>query len=134
MLKRQIALCTLMTLAFIAVSGLVQTSTIIGVENVYAQGGPPSSPGSGLMNPLRSEYDTIPKLLLAIVEIILIFAVPVIIFFIIYGGFLFVTARGDTSQLEKARTTLTWAVVGGVVVLGAKALVDVIQATVDSFR
>jgi hypothetical protein len=82
-----------------------------------------------LCNPL--EVDSLDKFLLAIIDVILVFALPIIIFFIMYAGFLFATARGDTSQIEKAKGALLWSVVGGVIVLGAKLIVEVIQGTVS---
>ena len=50
-----------------------------------------------------------------------------------YAGFLFVTARGDAAQISTARKALLWAVVGGVIALGAKLIIEVIQGTVDAF-
>lgn len=92
---------------------------------------PPNTQGSGqLTNPLNST--SIIDFLDAILDIILIFALPIIVFFIIYAGFLFVTARGNEQQITTARRALTWAVVGGVIVLGANALVEVIQGTVNA--
>lgn len=85
------------------------------------------APGQ-LCNPLQST--TIEAFLLKIIDIILIFALPVIIFFIIYSGFLFVTARGNESKITEARTALTWALIGGVVILGARVIITVIQGTV----
>jgi hypothetical protein len=67
-----------------------------------------------------------------IIEIILVFAVPIIVFFIIYAGFLFVTARGNENQIGTARTALTWAVIGGVIVLGANLILTVVQQTVNT--
>jgi Type IV secretion system pilin len=87
------------------------------------------APGQ-LCNPLQSR--TIQEFLLKIIDIILIFAQPVIIFFIMYAGYLFVTARGNESQITEARTALTWALIGGVVILGARAIITVIQGTVDA--
>lgn len=87
------------------------------------------TPGQ-IVNPLKSR--TIEQFLLAIIDIVLIFLLPLIIFFIIYGGFLLTTARGDTGQIEKGRNTLTWAVIGGVIVLGARTIIDIIQGTVDT--
>lgn len=91
---------------------------------------PPTSGNSTveLKNPLK--VDSIEAFLVAIIDVILVFALPIIIFFIMYAGFLFTTARGDTSQIEKAKGALLWSVVGGVIVLGAKIIVEVIQGTV----
>lgn len=93
-------------------------------------GGTGQNSGVRIMNPLQSE--TVEAFLIKIIDIILIFALPVIIFFIIYSGFLFVTARGNESKITEARTALTWALIGGVVILGARVIITVIQGTVEA--
>jgi hypothetical protein len=99
---------------------------------VQNPGGTVQNPGppGGLINPLKS--DTINEFLLKIIDVLLTFAVPVIIFFIMYGGFKLVTARGDTGKIVEGRSAITWAVIGGVVVLGAKLIIGVIQGTVNA--
>ncbi|QQR65381.1 hypothetical protein IPH92_02270 [Candidatus Kaiserbacteria bacterium] len=83
--------------------------------------------GATLTNPLSSK--TIPEFLLKIIDILLVFALPLIILYIMYAGYLFVTAQGNPGKVTEARTALLWAVVGGVIVLAAKIIVDVIQQT-----
>lgn len=83
--------------------------------------------GVTLTNPINSK--TIPEFLLKIIDILLVFALPLIILYIMYAGYLFVTAQGNPGKVTEARTALLWAVVGGVIVLGAKIIVDVIQGT-----
>ncbi len=90
----------------------------------------PGPPGE-LKNPLQSK--TIEEFLLKIIDVILVFALPLIILYIMYAGYLFVTARGDTGQIETARTALLWSVVGGVIVLGARLIISVIQGTIQAF-
>lgn len=85
-----------------------------------------------LENPLGPETDTLIEFLTKILEIMLIFAIPIIVLFIIYAGFLYVTAQGDEGKIRTAHSALTWSVVGGVIILAAKLIVDVIQATVKS--
>ncbi len=86
--------------------------------------------GSGFTNPLNSE--SVIEFLTKIIDILLIFALPIIIFFIIYGGFMLVTAQGESKKLEDGRNAILWAVVGGVIALGANIIVDVIKNTVDT--
>ena len=50
-----------------------------------------------------------------------------------YAGFLFVTANGNESQLTQAKNALLWSVVGGVIALGARLILEVIQGTVAVF-
>lgn len=67
--------------------------------------------------------------LVLIIDILLTFALPLIVLYIMYAGYLFVTAQGNPGEVTKARTALLWAVVGGVIVLGAKIIIGVIQTT-----
>jgi len=46
---------------------------------------------------------------------------------IIYAGILLVFNGGNESQVSKAKSTLTWAIVGLVVSVGSYALVSIIQ-------
>jgi hypothetical protein len=72
-------------------------------------------------------------LLVAILEVFIIIATPIIVLYIIYAGFLYVTARGNTQQVEQATRALTYAVIGGVIVLGAVAISSIISGVVSSF-
>ena len=85
-----------------------------------------------LENPL--EADDIVGLFQTIIDIVLVFAVPLIVFFIIYAGFLYVTARGDAGTIQKAHMALLYAIIGGLLILGARVLIEVIGGTVDVFR
>lgn len=92
----------------------------------------PPSDGLSLQNPLES--DNLMELLQEILDVIMIFAVPLIVFMIIYAGFLYVTARGNESQVSNASRALLYAVIGGVIILGANIILAVISGTVDAFR
>ncbi len=93
-----------------------------------------------LINPIsctpgaQAKGECFAEFLLKIIEILLVFAVPLIVIFIMYAGYLFVTAAGNTEQLSTARTALLWAVVGGVIVLGARVILEIIQGTVAGLR
>jgi hypothetical protein len=84
-----------------------------------------------LINPLKA--CNIPEFLIAIVDVLIIFATPLIVIYIMYAGFKFVTAQGNPSEIESARAALLWAVVGGVIVLGAKLILEVIEGTIKAF-
>ncbi len=88
--------------------------------------------GVVLCNPL-GDKDII-EFLQDILDVIMVFAVPLIIFMIIYAGFLFVMDRGNNKNLEQAKRALLYAVIGGVIILGAQVILEVVQGTVDAFR
>ncbi len=83
-------------------------------------------------NPLGS-ISSIPELLLAILSAIMVMATPVIVFFLIYAGFLYVTARGNPEQIKKASLALTYGVIGGVIILGSWVIVEIVSNVVGAF-
>ncbi len=100
---------------------------------------PPTQPPGGttrpderLFNPLK--VNSIGELLSLILNVVTIFAVPIVVFFLIYSGFLYVTAQGKPEAIQKATTAFTWTIVGGLIVLGANTLLTIIQKTVESLH
>lgn len=85
-----------------------------------------------LKNPLKAT--NFKDFLLEIIDILLVFALPIVIFFIVLAGFKFVTARGDSGEISEAKQALTWAVIGGVIIFGARTIIAVIQGTVKSLQ
>ena len=92
-----------------------------------AAGGPTKFP-----NPIQAT--SLSGLLRDLMKIVIQLGAIAVVFFLILAGFKFVTARGDTKQIESARSTLTWTVIGGMVVLGAQVIADAIQGTVNELR
>lgn len=82
---------------------------------------------------IRCGIVSIEGLLVAILNILLVIAVPIIVFFIIFAGFSYVTAQGNPEKIKLASRSLTYALIGGVLILGAVALSEVIEGIVDSF-
>jgi hypothetical protein len=78
-------------------------------------------------NPISEE--SIIGLINKLVDAIITIGSVIVVFFVIYSGFLFVTAQGKEDQITKAKSAFFWAVIGGVVLLGAKVLSGVICTT-----
>lgn len=85
-------------------------------------------------NPLGSELDTIPKFIKAIVEIVIYIGVPIIALAIIYTGFLFVAAQGNSEKITKAKKALMYVLIGAALLLGAFVIANAIQTTVDEIK
>jgi hypothetical protein len=88
--------------------------------------------GIGIRNPLTNvpNLQTLVRLLLdAVVRL----GAVVVVFMIIYSGFLFVKAQGNESELEKAKNTFLWTVIGAVILLGARSIAALIQGTAAEF-
>lgn len=51
------------------------------------------------------------------------------VLFIIWGGFLYITAAGNKDQAEKAKKTITYAVIGVVIIVLAKVIISLVTGT-----
>ncbi len=109
---------------------LLLSSAIILLPSLVLAQNPRSIP-TRLENPLS--VGSIQDLLVAILNIVMILMIPVIVFFIIYAGFLYVTARGNAEQIKQATRALTYAIIGAILVVGAFAIAEIVRATVSSF-
>lgn len=103
-----------------------------GQTPVRPPGPQPSSQSFQLQNPLN--VGSIEELLRLILDIVVIFATPIVVFFVIYSGFLFVTAQGNEERLKKAKTAFLWTIIGGLIVLGASTILTVIIGTIRSIQ
>lgn len=79
-------------------------------------------------NPI--EANDLKELVEKFLKVVVEFGAIIAVFFLIYAGFLFVKAQGNESELQKAKTTFFWVIVGGMVILGAHVLSRVIDNTV----
>ncbi len=87
--------------------------------------------GFVLRNPLGANmniYTFVGNILNFVVKI----GTVVVIFMIIYSGFLFIKAQGDSTEISSAKQTFYWTVIGGVVLIGARALAGVVCNTAAS--
>jgi len=47
---------------------------------------------------------------------------------LVFGGMKYLTAQGDKEQVESARNTITYAIIGLVIVIGSYAIIRLIEA------
>jgi len=84
-----------------------------------------------LKNPLA--FPDITSLMQAILNMVIIISTPIVVLFIIYGGFLYVTAQGNPEKLQVANRSLIYGVIGGVIIIGSVAILQIVQNTVNAF-
>lgn len=94
----------------------------------YAFADGTTCPAGQLCNPIK--VNSFPLLIKTILEALIKIGIPIIALAIIYSGFLFVSARGNTEQLKKAKSSLMYTLIGGAVLLGSWAIAQVISETV----
>ncbi len=81
--------------------------------------GGPSIIDLSIPNPLAGTVGTIPEFFHMAVDFVITIGIPLVAMAIVYSGFLFVTARGSDEQLSHAKEALTYAIIGGLVLLAA---------------
>jgi hypothetical protein len=89
-------------------------------------------PPGKICNPLKAR--TIQEFLTQLIDVVIAIGSVLAIFFLIYAGFLFVTAQGNEQKLQKAKAAFWWTVVGIAVLLGAKVIQAVIEGTVRALQ
>ncbi len=84
-----------------------------------------------LLNPLGAGT-SLPVLLTDILQFFVKIGAVVVVFMLIYIGFLFVTAQGEPGKISQAKEALMWTIVGALILLGAEAIAQGIAATVQA--
>ncbi|MBX4215495.1 pilin [Candidatus Parcubacteria bacterium] len=99
----------------------------------------PTSAGSGSNNPVTGQFrnplngvDNLPTLLGRILQIVVRLGAYVAVLFIIWSGFLFVKAQGNTEALSEAKTTFFYTMIGVGILLGAEAIAYALTSTINS--
>jgi heme/copper-type cytochrome/quinol oxidase subunit 2 len=93
---------------------------------------PPADASVTLINPLGPGGSSLETFLNSILDIVIRIGSIVVVVMLVYVGFLFVAAQGNSTKLEAARKALLWTVIGALILLGAKALAVGIKATVQA--
>mgnify|MGYP006314723987 CR=1 FL=1 len=89
---------------------------------------------SGIKNPLGDSFADIPSFIESVLNFFLLIGIPIITLAIIYSGFLFVTAQGNSEKLKKAKQTLIYTLVGAALLLGSLVITRAIQGTVEEIK
>jgi len=79
-----------------------------------------ASSGAIIMNPL--DTDDLPSLLCIIFDGLIYIGVPVLTLVIVLAGFKWITSMGNATKIGEARSAITFAVIGMIVVLSSKAI------------
>jgi len=98
----------------------------------FAQGiitDPEPSESVTIVNPLPG-ITSVNGLLQTILEGAIKIGIPVIVLAIIYSGFLFVSAQGNTEKLGTAKKSLIYTLIGAAILLGSWAIAQLITNTV----
>ena len=140
--KKYTILANILKYSFVFIIPLVLTTSVLA-QNTGPTGGGGSPTGGGgaitfgssIANPLGpTGPQTIPDFIKVIINIVLVVGIPIVALAIIYTGFLFVTAQGNTEKLGKAKKALVYTLLGAAILLGAFVIAEAIGKTVDEIK
>lgn len=110
---------------------LMPREPIFGQSSVEGEVGGESDPqGFTFESPLK-DFGGIEGLIAKILEVVVLVGTPIAVLFIIYSGFLFVTARGNDEKITKAKRALTWTIIGTAILIGAQVIATVLGGTIE---
>ncbi len=96
----------------------------------------PTSPGNTspttvtIVNPIK--VSTLNGFIKILLEGVIKIGIPLIALALVYSGYLFVTATGNSEKINKAKDAFIYALIGGAVLLGSWAIAQMISDTVLS--
>ena len=92
---------------------------------------PPCTADSGkICNPLGDTVADFPTFIKNLLTGVIQIGIPIVALAVIYSGFLFVKARGNSEELTKAKDALLYTLIGAAILLGSWAIAQMISATI----
>lgn len=104
------------------------------------QQNPANGDSGGQQNPINGvltnpiNVGTLTEFIAKILDIVLTIGFPIIALAIIYAGFLFVTAQGNSEKLETAKKTLLYTIIGAAILLGSWIIASAIGGTITLLK
>lgn len=83
-------------------------------------------------NPLGGKINNLNGFIKVLLEGVIKIGIPLIALALVYSGYLFVTATGNSEKISKAKDAFIYALIGGAVLLGSWAIAQMISDTVLS--
>lgn len=96
------------------------------LERVYAV------VSTNAQNPLGTRFDTLSAVFGVAINVVIGVAVSMAVIFIGLGGIQYISAKGDAKAADAARASITNAVIGLVIALGALAVKTIVTGILDA--
>ena len=91
----------------------------------------PAFAAEGIQSPLKPEVSSIPGFIEAALKALVMIALPILTLFIVYSGFKFISAQGNSSKLEEAKKNFMYVIIGSLLILGAWVVATLVGGTVN---
>jgi heme/copper-type cytochrome/quinol oxidase subunit 2 len=87
-----------------------------------------------IQNPLGENNTSVQALMQEIMKLVGTAGAVVVVLFIIYSGYKFVSARGNPEGIKKAKETFFATIIGAAILLGAGIIANVVVGTVKTLK
>jgi len=84
-----------------------------------------------IVNPIPN-VETLNELIKTVLEGLIKIGLPILALAVIYSGFLFVAAQGNSEKISEAKKSLMYTLLGSAILLGSWAIAQLISETVLS--
>ena len=112
-------------------NGNVGSGSVTGSNGNTGTGGNPNRITWNITNPLSVGSDISSIVTAVMKNIIMPLASVLVVLAVLYSGFKFVIAQGNSKELEDARHGFMWVLVGSAVLLGAYGITEVLKTTIE---
>lgn len=110
---------------FKKISLLILMFLIMAIPFFWIQAAKGDATEGSISNPLNA--DSFSELIQGIINWVIIIGQSIAVIMIIWSGFLFMTSEGDPEKISKAKKSLTWALVGLLVLLIGDGFIGIVK-------
>ncbi len=97
---------------------------------LVALSAPACAVAAGVTNPLNPNFSDIPRFIAGVLQVMVQVGLPIIAFFMLYAGYQFVSAGGNSEKLNSAKENFKYVMIGSALILGAWVMATLIANTV----
>jgi hypothetical protein len=137
-MKKLIILFSMMVMSTLAQVAYAQTSPQMTTPTANPQAQQMTTPVSNvtaratLENPLKVK--SLSELFTKLVQFAVNIGYFLIAFFLLLSGFKFVKAQGNEAELETAKRTFYYTIIGAIIIVGAQTIILVVQSIIKGLQ
>lgn len=90
----------------------------------------PAGNEHALVNPLK--FNTVCGLVTGVLDAVMIIGIPIAVLFVVWAGFKFVLAQGNSDKLSEARSNFLHVIIGIGIFVGASLIAQVLVNTIKA--
>ena len=120
---------------YISKSNITQRGAVFALIGYMASTSLASAacPAGKLCPPVTAIGSSLKDFIYLLISIIQAVGIPALVVFLIYAGYLLVSAGDNEEQVTKSKTYIFWTIIGAAIILGAQVIADLVFNTAALF-